>query len=95
MDGMLHFTADWKDELEWIRSAGNDGIIVFETASDGILQDKLRLQGYNVIGGSALGDRLESDRVYGQKVLQDHGIRTAAMHEFDDFSESIEIPLSS
>ena len=89
MDGMLHFTSDWKDELEWIRSAGNDGIILFETASDGILQDKLRLQGYNVIGGSALGDRLERDRAYGQKVLQDHGIRTAAMHEFDDFSDAM------
>ena len=90
MDGMLHFTPDWKDELEWISSAGNDGIIVFETASDGILQDKLRVKGYNVIGGSALGDRLESDRAYGQKVLQDHGIRTAAMHEFDDFSDAMD-----
>jgi len=89
MNGMLHFTSHWKDELEWIRSAGKDGIILFETASDGILQDKLRLQGYNVIGGSALGDRLESDRAYGQKVLQDHGIRTAAMHEFDDFPDAM------
>jgi len=89
MDGMLHFTRDWKSELEWIHSAGKDGIILFETASDGLLQDKLRSQGYNVIGGSALGDRLESDRAFGQKVLQDHGIRTAAMHEFDDFPDAM------
>lgn len=88
MDGMIHFTSDWKDELEWVRSAGKDGIIVFETASDGLLQDELRLQGYNVIGGSALGDRLESDRAYGQKVLQDHGIQTATIHEFDNFSDA-------
>ncbi|MFN2601198.1 MAG: phosphoribosylglycinamide synthetase C domain-containing protein [Gemmatimonadaceae bacterium] len=89
MDRMLQFTSDWKNELDWVRSAGKDGIILFETASDGVLQDNLRREGYNVIGGSALGDRLESDRAYGQKVLQDRGIRTAAMHEFDNFSDAM------
>ena len=90
MDGMLHFTSDWRDELEWVRAADNDGIIVFETASDGILQDELRMQGYNVIGGSALGDRLESDRAYGQKALRDHGIQIAVTHEFDDFADAMD-----
>jgi len=89
MDGMLDISREWRDELQWIRSAGNDGIILFETASDGILQDELRMQGYNVIGGSALGDRLESDRAYGQKVLQDHGIQIAAMRQFDAFSDAM------
>ena len=70
---------------DWIRAAGRDGIILFETAADGLVQDELRSAGYNVIGGSGLGDRLESDRAYGQKVLNDVGIQSAATHLFDDF----------
>lgn len=89
MSGMLEFTTDWRNELEWIRSAGNEGIILFETASDGVLQDELRAQGYNVIGGSGLGDRLEGDRAYGQKVLRDLGIQVATTHEFEDFAEAM------
>jgi phosphoribosylamine--glycine ligase len=89
MEGMLEFTPDWRRELEWIREAGNDGIILFETASEGIVQDELRSDGYNVIGGSALGDRLEGDRAYGQKTLEDSGIQIAATHVFEDFDDAM------
>ncbi len=27
MEGMLEFTDDWRRELDWIRAAGNEGII--------------------------------------------------------------------
>ncbi len=85
MEGMLEFTSDWKSQLEWIREAGKDGIILFETAAEGAPQDRLRSDGYNVIGGSGLGDRLESDRAYGQKVLRDIGVQGAATYVFEDF----------
>ena len=85
MEGMIEFTPDWRSELDWIRESGKDGIILFETAADGVAQDELRSAGYNVIGGSGLGDRLESDRAYGQKVLNDLGIQRAPTHLFDDF----------
>ena len=55
MEGMLEFTPNWRRELEWIREAGKDGIILFETAAEGMVQDELRSNGYNVVGGSALG----------------------------------------
>ncbi|MFL5500994.1 MAG: phosphoribosylglycinamide synthetase C domain-containing protein [Gemmatimonadaceae bacterium] len=89
MRGMLHFTDDWRAELDWIRQAGEDGVILFETASLGDVQDELRSDGFNVIGGSALGDRLENDRAYGQAVLTDLGLRTAKSHEFTDFDNAI------
>lgn len=69
--GILSFTPDWRLELDWIRQAGSDGIILFESASKGPEQDVLREDGYQVIGGSSFGDKLEADRDYGQKILQE------------------------
>lgn len=88
--GLLTFTADWQRELGWIREAGEDGVIVFESAVKGELQDALRRDGFQVIGGSALGDRLEADREFGQQVLRDAGLRTARSHRFTHFGDAQE-----
>jgi phosphoribosylamine--glycine ligase len=90
MEGMLKFVGDWRDEIDWVRSAGSDGIVLFETASDGETQDALRRQGLNVIGGSGFGDKLENDRAYGQQVLRDLGLQVAASYEFNGLDEAIE-----
>ena len=61
--GMVTRTSNWQVELPWIRGAGDDGIILFEGVGDGCgaKQDAFRTDGFNVIGGSAFGDRLEID----------------------------------
>jgi phosphoribosylamine---glycine ligase len=87
--GMLTFTPDWQADLPWIREAGPDGILIFEGIGWGETQDKLRTEGFNVIGGGALGDRLETDRAYGQQVLRDIGLATAESHEFESFERAI------
>jgi phosphoribosylamine--glycine ligase len=89
MLGMLPFTSDWRNELEWVRSAGDEGLILFENVSQGKTQDELRADGYHVIGGSALGDRLEGDRAYAQEVLREAGVDTIPTHEFDDFDSAL------
>jgi phosphoribosylamine--glycine ligase len=89
MEGMLTFTVDWRAELEWIRSAGEDGIIIFEGVGWGETQDSLRRDGFHVVGGSAFGDRLEQDRQFGQEWMHRLGMRTAAAHEFSDFEAAI------
>jgi len=73
--GLCPRTADWRSELDWVRAAGPDGLILFESVSEGFgaLQDTLRTEGFNVIGGSAYGDRLETDRFYAQQVLGELG----------------------
>jgi phosphoribosylamine--glycine ligase len=89
MQDMLTFTPDWNKELEWIREAGDEGIVVFETASHGEIQDELRSQGFNVVGGSMTGDRLENDRAYGQQVLREAGLATAPTQTFTSFDEAL------
>jgi phosphoribosylamine--glycine ligase len=88
MDGMLEFTPDWRNELDWVRAAGQDGFVLFETAADGSVQDSLRADGFNVIGGSGFGDRLESDRAFGQAALENAGVNNAKTHLFDDFDDA-------
>lgn len=82
MAGMVPQTADWRGELGWLREAGDDGLILFEAVSFGALQDDLRRQGFNVIGGSALGDRLESDRAFAMELVARQGLNVAPVREF-------------
>jgi phosphoribosylamine---glycine ligase len=86
MAGLVPHTPNWENELDWIRSAGNEGIILFENVakSRGELQDRLRRDGFQVIGGSAYGDRLENDRAYAQHVLAGIGLQTCQVSEFED-----------
>src|SRR4051812_36580797 len=58
--GLIDKTSDWRAELDWIRAAGTKGVILFESVSEGLgaLQDELRRDGFQVIGGGAYGDRL-------------------------------------
>ena len=88
--GMLDFTADWQADLGWLREAGDGGMALFESAIKGETQDALRRDGFQVIGGSALGDRLEAERGFGQEVLRGFGLRTAATHCFTGYGAAID-----
>jgi phosphoribosylamine---glycine ligase len=88
--GMIERTPEWRQELDWIRAAGGDGMIVCETAHQGQEQDRLRQQGFQVIGSCPWGDRLEQDRDYAQRVLQDIGLLIAPSWPFDSFGRAIE-----
>jgi phosphoribosylamine--glycine ligase len=90
--GMAEQAQDWRAELDWIRAAGQDGIILFENVAQGRgeVQDALRRDGFNVIGGSAFGDRLENDRAYAQNVLAELGLPIARTWEFAERAAALE-----
>lgn len=71
--------------LAWV----GDGLVLCEDIGWGELQDRLRAQGTRVVGGSALGDRLERDRAYGQQLLRDAGLQTLTAPAFGSFDDAI------
>lgn len=87
-EGMLNQVDDWRDELTWVGLS--DGLIVFDSIGYGETQDELRAQGYSVMGGCAMGDRLEHDRQYGQKIMSVSGIEIVPSVNFDDVEVAIE-----
>jgi len=87
--GIVPRTDDWRRELPWVRAAGREGVILFEGVDQGIVQDDLRGEGYQVIGGSAFGDRLENDRAFGQHMMAEAGMRVAPVYEFHAFDDAL------
>ena len=87
--GLVTHVTDWRNELDWVRQAGDEGFILFENVAGhrGELQDELRRDGFNVIGGSAYGDRLEKDRGYAQNVLRDIGLSICLLYTSDAADE--------
>lgn len=90
LGGLVERVTDWQAALPWIREAGGDGIILFETAHDGETQDRLRQDGFQVIGGSRFGDRLESDRAFGQACMREAGMQTTENFAFESFQSAID-----
>jgi phosphoribosylamine--glycine ligase len=86
MEGLVERAERWEDWLPWV---GDQGLIVFEGASFGETQDRLRADGFTVVGGSAFGDRLELDRAFGQETFRELGLRTAATHAFGSFAAAM------
>jgi phosphoribosylamine--glycine ligase len=84
LEGLVARTSDWRRDLSWV---GREGLILFEQAAPGAEQDELRRDGFQVIGGGALGEKLENDRAFGQQALRDAGMLTAAVHAFRSFED--------
>lgn len=85
-DGMVEKTDNWEKDIEWV---GKEGLIVFDSTGYGKIQDDLRKNGYSVVGGCEMGDKLEHDRQYGQKIFSACGINIVPTESFDSLEEAI------
>ncbi len=63
--------------------------ILFDSNGDGETADKLRADGWRVVCGSRLSDKLEFDRAYGVKVCKQYGIKTPVTTEFKNVDAAI------
>ncbi|MFA6094467.1 MAG: phosphoribosylglycinamide synthetase C domain-containing protein [Candidatus Paceibacterota bacterium] len=84
--GLVEKIEDWKKELDWV---GKDGLIVFDDAGYGEMQEKLRNDGYTVFGGCYVGDKLETEREYGQAIFKEYGLKTAPLKNFSSVQDAI------
>jgi phosphoribosylamine--glycine ligase len=98
LEGMVPRSSAWRADLPWLRGSveassraqpHDPGLLLFESTGWGEQQDQLRREGYRVVGSSALGDRLELDRTFGQSVARDLGMCTAASVPFGSFDEAL------
>jgi phosphoribosylamine--glycine ligase len=64
-------------------------LIIFDGAIFGDVPDKIRKNGYKVIGGNKLTDNFENERDYFYKVAHLLGIKTPKVYEFDTSAEVI------
>ncbi len=87
--GLVDQEPDLEAGLAWVRRDENHVVLV-EDSGWGEDQDCWRADGFNVLGSSALGDRLEQDRAFGQHVLSEAGLAVLPSHSFAKFAAALE-----
>jgi phosphoribosylamine---glycine ligase len=85
-DNMVEKVGDIDDLFE---DAAEDDIFVFDTTGNGIAADYARRQGFAVLGGSILADRLERDRAFGYQVMKQVGIAVPKTKTFKSFEDAV------
>ncbi len=82
--GLVPRVRNWKKHIDWA------DVIVFDDVDFGREIENLRNRGYLVVGGNRFGDRLENDRLFGQKIMQEAGILTPKSWRFRNFRRAID-----
>ncbi len=60
-----------------------DTVVIFDCSGMGKIADELKSSGIMVVGGSKFADKLEDDRKFGVKIMEDAGIQVPLTAEFD------------
>lgn len=63
-------------------------IFIFDVTGNGVIADYLGQNGFSVLGGSIIADRLERDRAFGSSVMQRCNLDVPETHSFDSFEEA-------
>lgn len=84
MDGLVPKVETMEEGLK-----NKPDLVIFSLNGDGELADKIRKDGFKVIGSSAMADKLEMDRSYGVKVAKQYGLHVPKTTEFKDLGAAI------
>jgi phosphoribosylamine-glycine ligase len=87
-DNIVEKVGDFEDLLT-DADPSND-IFIFDVSGNGVMADFVATQGFAVLGGSILADRLERDRSYGAGVMEDAGIDIPHTESFSSFEVATE-----
>lgn len=86
-DNMVEKVGDFEDLF--IDADPDSDVFVFDGSGNGVYADFLRSHGFGVLGGSVMADRLERDRTYGYRVMEECGIRIPETRSFTSFQDAI------
>jgi phosphoribosylamine---glycine ligase len=86
-DGLVPKVGDLEDLTK--DAEPDTDVFVFDVTGNGIVADKLRADGFGVVGGSQVADMLERDRAYGLQVMESAGIESPPTHRFTSFEDGI------
>lgn len=70
-------------------------VLVADCTGMGFLCDKLREHGAKVACGSAIADKLETDRKFSKELMEAHGILTPKSKSFNDWDDAVKFIASS
>lgn len=85
-ENMVTKCTDWRKELAWV---GKNGLIIFDDAGFGKIQDSLRKKGYSVFGGTQESDKLEYNREYAQNIFRQYGLSSILTKNFNNLKDAI------
>jgi phosphoribosylamine---glycine ligase len=89
-DGLIPKAGSWPEVLQWCKDGTRAGIptlLFFDSSGLGEKADEARRAGVLVVGGGAFCDRLEKDRLFGQRIAQEAGCALPPYQEFSSFAE--------
>ncbi len=81
--GVVSRVRKWKPYAKWA------DVIVFDDADLGKDCENMRSRGYPCVGGNSFGDNLENQRLFGQKILEEVGIKIPKSQRFKSFRSAI------
>jgi len=86
-EGLVDKVGDIEDLV--VDASVEDDVFIFDTSGFGLVADGLLKQGYAVVGGSVIADRLEKDRKYGTEVMKLAGIETPETFSFTSWEKAV------
>jgi phosphoribosylamine-glycine ligase len=86
-DNLIEKVGDFEDFL--VNANPDNDVFVFDVSGNGVMADYVKQMGFPVFGGSVIADRLERDRAFGTKIMQQAGIKIPEAKSFKSFEDGI------